>query len=110
MSHPAKKLKVDSEDIIDAKGAPAEAAPAEEHEGGGEEREHAEEEEVYETLDEGLKEELDSAVAALEEVQEKIRGVGLHLRPHDEAGISACPKFISFRKACLGPPVIGTAT
>ena len=89
MSHPAKKIKVDSEDVIEAKGAPAEAATAEEHEDGGEEQEHVEEEEVYEALDEGLKEELDSAVAALEEVQEKIRGVGLCLMPHDENGMSA---------------------
>lgn len=83
MSHRDKKAKVTSENDEGDKGAPVEATQAEEHEeDGGQLEEHAEQQEADDALEEGYKEELDGAVAALEEVQEKIRGVGLSPMPH----------------------------
>ena len=94
MSHPAKKIKIASEDHGEAKGAPMVPALAEEHEEPAEQlEEHAEQQEADDALEEGFKEELDNAVAALEEIQEKIRGVRTPPMLHVLAFIAwhACP-------------------
>ncbi len=82
MSHQDKKPKLDDKEDEQAKGGPAEAALAEEHEEhAGQVEEHAEQQEADDALEEGYKEELDGAVAALEEIQQKIQGVGVLLCP-----------------------------
>ena len=82
MSHQDKKPKLDREEEEEAKGGTAEAALGEEHEEhAGQVEEHVEQHEADDALEEGYKEELDAAVAALEEVQEKIRGVGVSHAP-----------------------------
>ena len=82
MSHQDKKVKLDSKEEEEVEGGPAEAALAEEHEEhAGQVEEHAEQHEADDALEEGYKEELDGAVAALEEIQERIQGVRVLLCP-----------------------------
>ena len=87
MENPAKKARIDNEEDAGAKGAQAtiETAVELEHEDGAEaaeqeaveQQEFAEEELDAEEVEQ--QEELNTAMAALEDVQERIRGVSVSL-------------------------------